>query len=165
MIPLIGGCLCLFKATDDFPRSSRIFLVIFEFEIGIKCWSVALCNAEVDVDSWEDIDSLHCFGDFRPEYAVISILGLTGGIPENGRESCENDRLTWFGDLVTLVLRLVLGLNIMSPSECGRFLSILLETCKRLKEFVGFRTATDLMTLCCTQSSHRTVRTDGTEDF
>ena len=83
------------------------------------------------------MDSLHCFGDFRPEKAVISIFGLTGGTPENGRESCENDKFTWLGDVVTFVLRLVLGLSMMSPSECGMFLSILCVGSNRLVEFVG----------------------------
>ena len=78
------------------------------------------------------MDSRHCFGDFLPENAVISIFGLTGGIPENGKLSCENDKFTWFGDFSTeLILRLVFGLNRISPSECEFILSILCGTSKR----------------------------------
>ena len=49
MIPLIG-VLVFFDENDAILRSQGIFLVICGLEMGLKCRSTVLCNADVDED-------------------------------------------------------------------------------------------------------------------
>ena len=49
MIPLIGF-LVFFDENDAILRSQGIFLVICGLEMGLKCRSTVLCNADVDED-------------------------------------------------------------------------------------------------------------------
>ena len=119
--PLIGG-RGFFELNDDLIPSPTFFMRGM-FGRELNCLPFDVCSAvfEVDCNAW---DSFHCLGDFLPVNDVISTLVFAGGIPEKGRLSCENDKLTCFGDVFPkFAFRLSLGLKIISPSECDKFIS------------------------------------------
>ena len=136
MMPLIGGVLSFFEGKDATLKSLGSFLVIWELQIGLKWLDV--CKVDVEEETW---DSRHCLGDLRPVKAVISMAGLTGGVPEKGRLSCEKDKDTWLVDpFPPIFFDFILELKMISPAECEVPLSIL---CVGIKRFftTGFRSA------------------------